>query len=143
MPFYTYSHPKTGKTIDIQQSMTEPHVYVDDSGVEWRRVFYPVTFAFDTQLDGHDAKSFVRKTEKGGTLGDIMDLSREMSEKRGGEGNDEVKVKYEKDKQKKLDDRARSNLKEERQKQFEEFKKLDKFKVKVKKKKDVLGPKSK
>jgi hypothetical protein len=143
MALYTYSHPKTGKTIDVQQSMAEKHVYVDEDGVEWNRVFYPVTFAFDTKIDGHDAKSFVRKTEKGGTIGDIMDLSREMSERRGGEANDEVKAKYEKDKKKKLNDRAVENLKQERKKQFEDFKKIDKFKVKVKKKIQVTREKSK
>ena len=63
MPIYTYEHPKTGKTIDITQSMSEDHKYIDEKGVEWRRVFYPVTFAFDTKLDPHDAKAFVKKTE--------------------------------------------------------------------------------
>ena len=134
MPIYTYQHPKTGKTIDIHQSMSEDHVYTDDKGVEWRRVFYPVSFAFDTKLDPHDPKAFIKKTEKGGTIGDIMDLSKEMSEKRGGDKNDEVKVKHAKDKEKKLNDRRLANLKEERKKQFEEFKKIDKSRVKVKKK---------
>jgi hypothetical protein len=134
MPIYTYQHPKTGKTIDICQSMIEEHVYVDDNGTKWNRVFYPVTFAFDTKLDPHDAKAFVKKTDKGGTIGDIMDLSKEMSEKRGGDKNDEIKVKYSKNREKKLNDCRLSNLKEERKKQFEEFKKLDKSKIKIKKK---------
>jgi hypothetical protein len=121
MPLYTYTHPETGETIDIQQSMTDPHIYIDNLGVKWDRVFYPVTFAFDTQVDPHDAKAFVKKTEKGGTIGDIMDLSKEMSERRGGDKNDEVKVKHAKEKDKKLNDQRLSNLREERKKQFEEF----------------------
>jgi hypothetical protein len=134
MPIYTYEHPKTGKTIDLVQSMGEDHKYIDNKGVEWKRVFYPVTFAFDTKIDPHDAKAFVKKTDKGGTLGDIMDLSKEMSEKRGGEKNDEIKVKYDRDKEKKLNDKRIENLREERQKQFKEFQKLDKSKVKINKK---------
>jgi len=134
MPIYTYEHPKTKKTIDVYQSMSEDHKYIDEKGIEWNRVFYPVSFAFDTKLDPHDPKAFVKKTEKGGTLGDIMDLSKEMSEKRGGEKNDEVKIKFSKEKENKLNDRRLANLKEERKKQFEEFKKLDKSRVKVTKK---------
>ena len=134
MATYTFQHPKTGETIEIVQPMNEKHVYVDQDGLEWTRVWHPVSFAFDTKVDPHDPKAFVKKTEKGGTLGDIMDLSREMSEKRGGDKNDEVKVKHAKEKEKKLNERRLSNLREERKKQFEEFKKLDKSKVKVSKK---------
>jgi hypothetical protein len=134
MPIYTYEHPKTGKTIDINQSMVDDHVYFDKDGVQWRRIFHPVSFGFDTKLDPHDPKAFIKKTEKGGTLGDIMDLSREMSERRGGDKNDEVKAKHAKDKEKKLNDRRLENLKEQRKKQFEEFKKIDKSRVKINKK---------
>jgi hypothetical protein len=114
--------------------MSDKHVYVDDEGISWNRIFYPVSFAFDTKLDPHDAKAFVKKTEKGGTLGDIMDLSKEMSERRGGEKNDEVKVKHTQEKEKKLNNRRIENLREERKKQLEEFKKLDKSRVKINKK---------
>jgi hypothetical protein len=133
MPLYTYQHPKTGKTIDVVQSMNDQHVYFDENGTEWKRVFYPVSFAFDTKIDPHDPNAFVKKTDKGGTIGDIMDLSKEMSEKRGGDKNDEVKMKHAKEKEKKLNEKRLSNLREERKKQFEEFKKLDKSRVKVKK----------
>lgn len=133
MPIYTYQHPNNGQTIDVNQSMSEEHVYFDENGVKWDRVFYPVTFAFDTKVDPHDPKAFVKKTEKGGTIGDIMDLSKEMSERRGGDKNDEVKVKYSQEKEKKLNDRRLSNLKEERKKQLAEFKKIDSSRVKIKK----------
>jgi len=134
MPIYTYQHPKTGKTIDIHQSMSDEHKYIDEKGIEWNRVFYPVSFAFDTKIDPHDPKAFVKKTDKGGTIGDIMDLSKEMSEKRGGDKNDEVKMKHKAEKDKKLNDRRLENLREERKKQFKEFQKLDKSRVKIKKK---------
>ena len=134
MATYTFQHPKTGKTIEIVQPMNEKHIYVDQDGLEWARVWHPVSFAFDTKVDPHDPKAFVKKTEKGGTIGDIMDLSKEMSERRGGDKNDEVKVKNTKEKEKKLNEKRLSNLREERKKQFEEFKKLDKSKVKVNKK---------
>jgi hypothetical protein len=134
MPVYTYRHPKTGKTIDIVQSMSDDHSYIDETGTKWERVFYPTHFAFDTKIDPHDPKAFVKKTEKGGTIGDITDLSQELSERRGGDKNDEVKMKHKIEKDKKLKDRRLENLREERKKQFKEFQKLDKTKVKPNKK---------
>jgi len=134
MPTYTYQHPETGETIDIQQSMLDEHVYFDDNGLKWERVFHPTHFAFDTKIDPHDPNAFIKKTEKGGTLGDIMDLSKEMSLRRGGDKNDEVKMSYTKDKEKKLNDRRLENLRTERKKQLADFKKLDKSRVKPTKK---------
>jgi hypothetical protein len=142
MPVYTYRHPKTGKTIDLVQSMSDDHSYIDESGIKWERVFYPTHFAFDTKLDPHDPKAFVKKTDKGGTLGDIMDLSKEMSERRGGDKNDEVKMKHKAEKDKKLNDRRLENLREERKQQFKEFQKIDKSRVKPNKK-NVSRTKSK
>lgn len=131
MAVYTFQNPDTGETIDIVQAMNEKHVYFDKNGKQWDRVFFPVTFAFDTKIDPHDTQAFLRKTEKGGTIGDITDLSKEMSERRGGEKNDEIKVKFDQNKKKKLNDQAISNLRQERAKQLKEFKKLDKSKIKV------------
>jgi len=134
MPFYTFQHPETNETIDIFFKMNDEKKYVDESGVVWSRVYYPPLFAFDTMIDPHDEKAFAKKTEKGGTVGELFDLSKEMSERRGGDKNDEIKVKYTEKRKKELDAQAMRNLREERQKQFKEFQKLDKSKVKVKKK---------
>jgi len=134
MPLYTYEHPLTGEVRDIIQSMTDEHIFIDENGTKWNRVFYPTHFAFDTKIDPHDPKAFVKKTEKGGTLGDITDLSHEMKERRGGDKNDEVSFKHKQEKEKKLNDRKLENLREERKKQFKEFQKLDKSRVKPNKK---------
>jgi hypothetical protein len=113
--------------------MNDEKRFIDQEGVEWKRVFYPPTFAFDTMIDPHDEKAFARKTERGGTVGELFDMSKDMSERRGGVKNDEIKVKYDNQKKKELDAQALNNLKTERKKQFEEFKKLDKSRVKVRK----------
>lgn len=94
MAIYVFEHPKTGETIELSFGMNDKKFYIDKDGVEWSRVYFPSLFAFDTKIDPHDPKAFVRKTEKGGTLGDIMDLSKEMSERRGGKKNDPVKKEY-------------------------------------------------
>jgi len=134
MPFYTFQHPKTEEIIDIFFKMNDEKKYIDEKGIAWNRVFYPPTFAFDTMIDPHDEKAFIKKTEKGGTVGDLFDISKEMSERRGGDKNDEIKVKYTEKKNKELDAQALTNLREERKKQFAEFKKLDKSRVKPTKK---------
>ena len=39
MPFYIFINPDTQEEIEVQQRMTEPHVYIDENGLEWQRVF--------------------------------------------------------------------------------------------------------
>lgn len=39
MPIYTFQHPKTEEIVEITQSMTDKHVYVDEKGIEWKRVW--------------------------------------------------------------------------------------------------------
>ena len=36
MPLYTFQHPKTKEVIEINQSMTDKHVYTDEKGVDQR-----------------------------------------------------------------------------------------------------------
>jgi len=51
MPLYTYEHPENGKTLDLIQSMNEDHVFIDDKGVKWNRVFYAYsTFLVSVQI---------------------------------------------------------------------------------------------
>ena len=39
MPIYLYQHPHTEEIIEVFQTMSEEHVYHDDSGLQWKRVF--------------------------------------------------------------------------------------------------------
>jgi hypothetical protein len=96
MPLYTYEHPETGETKDILEKMNDAHVYIGKDGLEWKRIFYAPNSNIDTQLDPFDSKAFVDKTGKNkGTMGEMMDRSREMSEKRKDKlGYDPVQKKY-------------------------------------------------
>lgn len=98
MPIYIFQHPKTLKTIQVIQNMNDEHSYVDEKGVKWNRVFTKPQASIDTQIDPNSSKEFVAKTAKRGmTVGEMMDLSAELSEKRGGtSGKDEVRDKAEK-----------------------------------------------
>jgi hypothetical protein len=82
MPIYIFKNPNTGKSVLISQAMNDLHKYSED-GVEFERVFTSPNTRFDSEVDPFSEKQFVEKTGKmKGTLGDIWDYSKEMSEKR-------------------------------------------------------------
>lgn len=39
MPTYIYEHPETKQQIELKQTMTDKHEYIDKHGVKWNRVF--------------------------------------------------------------------------------------------------------
>ena len=98
MPLYLFQHPKTKKIIEVVQKMNEDHVYIDDKGIKWERVFTKPQAAMDTQISATDSKDFVSKTRnKNYTIGQLWDKSAELSQKRGGmSGKDEVRNNAEK-----------------------------------------------
>lgn len=91
MPIYTFEHPENGNTIDVVQSMNEKHEYFDEDGLQYKRVYYSPNMSIDSQIDAFSSKDFAEKTrDKKGTIGDLLDKSKELSEKRGGERSDPV-----------------------------------------------------
>ena len=96
MPLYTYEHPESEETIDILEKMDDVHVHIDKDGVKWNRVFHSPNAAIDGNIDPFDSKAFVDKTGANkGTVGEMMDRSKEMSEKRKDKrGYDPVQKKY-------------------------------------------------
>jgi len=96
MPEYTYKHPDREEYEDVYQSMSEEHVFSKD-GVEWERVYTnPQINANGGKIDPFSNKEFVDKTGRmKGTMGDLFDLSAEMSHERAEkEGKDPVKEKF-------------------------------------------------
>ena len=102
MPIYEYRNPETGETIEVVQKMNDSHIYIDYDGLEWERVWAAPNAGVDCKLDG-SMESFMNYTkDKKGTMGDIWDASREVSEiRQGKEGKDKVKNRYFKDYSKK------------------------------------------
>lgn len=98
MPLYTYKNELTSETRDIFQGMDDTHEYFGENGDEkWKRVFQVPNAAIDTRVDPYDNNSFVEKTgNKKGTMGDMLDLSAELSNKRAEDngGTDPMKKKY-------------------------------------------------
>ena len=103
MPIYVYKHPEEDIYEEVLQGMNDPHVFSKD-GIEWQRVFLSPNAAISSDVDPYNSNAFIEKTANmKGTLGDMMDLSAELSHKRAEKagGEDPVKRKhfdqYEKD----------------------------------------------
>ena len=93
MPYYIFKYKN--KTIEVFQHMNEPHVYIDEFGIQWERVFTKPNAAIDTQADPYSVNDFAKKTNKKGTIGDLMDQSQELSIKRKDkDGVDPIREKY-------------------------------------------------
>ena len=82
-PIYTYKHPDREEYIDIIQAMREEHVYVDKEGVKWEREYTSPNAQIKDTIDPFNKNQFLQKTaDSKGTMGDLIDRSRELSEKR-------------------------------------------------------------
>jgi hypothetical protein len=98
VPIYIFKHPKKGKYIEVVQKMNDEHKYTDEKGVEWERVYTVPQAAVKEGLDHRNPNTFVNATKNmKGNLGDITDLSQELSDKRANEsdsGRDPLKDKF-------------------------------------------------
>ena len=111
MPAYGFEHPETGDYVEIYMSIHDPHELFDSDGVQWRRIFTVPQMAVNSRIDPWSNRQFVEKTANiQGSVGSIMDLSGELSERRGGAKNDPVKRKYYKDWSKKRCGRKHPDL---------------------------------
>ena len=102
MPLYLYQNEKTGEIREILQSMNEVHEYNGKNGNErsWKRIFTIPQASIDTKQDPFSANDFLDRTKsKKGTYGNMLDYSKELSEKRTSivGGVDPIKEKYYKD----------------------------------------------
>ena len=97
MPEYLYQHPDTEETKSIIQSIHDKHEYIDEQGIKWNRVYTVPQMGIDTKMNASTSeREFSEKTKnKRGTLGDMFDKSKELSEARKKMyGKDPVKKKY-------------------------------------------------
>jgi len=109
MPVYVYRHPRTGKLVEVIQRMTDVHEY-SENGVQFERVFLTPRMSVDTQTDPFSRNDFLRNTNKKMTLGEMQDVSKEMSQKREEiAGEDPIKQKIFNDYQRKTGKRHPEN----------------------------------
>ena len=63
MPLYTYEHPETEEIIDVIQGMNDEHIYIDESGVQWKRVWNIPQANIDSDTNPFDNQAFIEKTK--------------------------------------------------------------------------------
>ena len=96
MPIYVYKHPDRKEYREVFQGMNDEHIY-SEGGVEWKRVFLSPNASIDNSIDPFNKQQYIDATyNKKGTMGDMMDLSSELSAKRAEKagGRDPVKEKF-------------------------------------------------
>ena len=76
MPYYLFSHPKTGEIQEIFFHMNDEKTYIDNNGLKWNREFVVPQASIDTNIDPYSKRAFMDKTNKAGTFGEMMDLSK-------------------------------------------------------------------
>lgn len=103
MPLYTFSHPESGEVQDVFFSMNDEKKFIDKDGVEWTREYGSPQLNTAASIDPWSSKDFVDKTNREGTVGDLLDRSTELSQKRAESngGVDPVKENYYKEYSKK------------------------------------------
>jgi hypothetical protein len=94
MPYYLFKNPETEEICELFFHMNDEKKFIDESGIEWHREFVVPQASIDTNIDPYSKRAFMDKTNKAGTFGEMMDLSKELSEKRGGGKNDPVKKDF-------------------------------------------------
>lgn len=100
MPIYLYQHNKTKEIREVFQSMNDIHEYFGDSDIPenaWERIYTVPTASIDTKQDPFNSNQFLDVTRsKRGTYGNMLDYSKELSEKRASivGGADPIKEKY-------------------------------------------------
>ena len=126
MPLYEFekvSDPKITETFyfPCKDAPKIGGFHTDENGVEWKRILTVFNAPMDTvaSIDPFNQNDFIEKTgKKKGTFGDILDASKELSEKRKKErGEDPVQKKYFEEYKKKR--HGVQHLEERRQKKVE------------------------
>lgn len=96
MPQYIFCNPlQEDQTVEVFFHMNDKKFYIDENGVEWRRVFTVPQASIDSDIDPNNRQEFARRAAKYSTIGDLADKSRELSEKRKSkEGFDPIEKKF-------------------------------------------------
>ena len=82
MPEYLFENPETGEVISVIQGIDEEHTYSEE-GKEFARVFTIPNASIDSGIDPFSSQHFNEKTKNmKGSMGDMWDYSKELSEKR-------------------------------------------------------------
>lgn len=83
MPLYIFEHPKTKEVVELFFGMNDTKEYIDGSGVKWNRLYSSPQLSTESSFDPWNNNDFVNKTANmKGSVGDLLNKSAELSEKR-------------------------------------------------------------
>ena len=51
MPIYLFQNPETEEVIEVLQKMKDKHVYFDENGLEWKRIWVNPQMRVGSYLD--------------------------------------------------------------------------------------------
>lgn len=97
MPTYVFEHPRTGESVEVVLGANDKHEFFDENGLEWNRVWTAPNVGYMTKIDPFNERQYLDKTGASkGSMGDLIDRSKELSEKRAQKvgGEDPIKRKY-------------------------------------------------
>lgn len=96
MPYYEFINENTGEVIELFFHMNDKKFYIDKDGYEWVRQLSVPNASVDTKIDCNSSHDFIDKTKnKKGTIGDLWDRSKELSDKRNSKyGKDKILEKH-------------------------------------------------
>ena len=61
MPIYLFKNPDREEYVEVHQKMTDQHVFIDDKGTEWERVWTAPSTSIGLQNDADSHQQFVGK----------------------------------------------------------------------------------
>jgi hypothetical protein len=138
-PFIKIDTIDTSKEVIVEVFIPitgDVNVYNGENGLEagqWKRYWgggASVNFSFNTKVDPYSSNSFVKATDKKMTMGEMWELSKEMSEKRAKkEGVDPVKQKMYKEYERKNGVKHQDQIAQEKRQKVKE--KMDKLGVEI------------
>ena len=96
MPLYIFKHPNLEKYQEVFFKMNDEKHFIDEDGLKWERVYTSPELNTVGETDPWSHNDFMDKTSsKKGTVGDMMNHSEELSQKRKDKmGYDPLKKKY-------------------------------------------------
>ena len=81
MPIYIFKNPNANEYVEVIQKMSDEHVFIDDVGTKWERVWTVPNASIDSIIKVDSSKQFAAKT-KGWSLGEMWDYSSDLSQER-------------------------------------------------------------
>lgn len=96
MALYQYIDDRDNKIYDLIQGMNDEHIAFAPDGYKLQRIWNRPAASIDSKLNPDSAQDFIKYTStRKGKYGELLDLSKELSEKRKDKhgGYDEVEVK--------------------------------------------------